>query len=132
MISLVVLAAAVRGARGAWVGGSRVIGGKTSRHGGGLACRSPPWLRRWRRCLPEDAPAGLAPHSAAKLASVRSRPGVSPAGASKGGGDLGADALLCPGPRRGGMPASAPRGAARRGVPAGPPPGWAGPAAPPP
>src|SRR5260221_677109 len=69
------------GGGGPWPGGG-APGGKRTRQGGEWACRSPPWLRRWRRCLPEDAPAGLAPHSAAKLASVRSRPGLSPAVAS--------------------------------------------------
>ncbi len=47
-------------------------------HSAELAWRSPPRLRRWRICLPEEASTGLAPHSAAKLASVRSRLGLSP------------------------------------------------------
>src|SRR5215470_12980255 len=47
-----------------------------------LACRSPPRLSRWRSCLPEEASTGLAPHSAAKLASLRTRPGLSPVVAS--------------------------------------------------
>src|SRR6266487_6554849 len=51
-------------------------------HSAELACRSPPRLSRWRSCLPEEAPTGLAPHSAAKLASLRTRPGLSPAVAS--------------------------------------------------
>jgi hypothetical protein len=56
---------------------------KTIRHSAELACRSPPRLSRWRRCFPEEAAAGLEPHSAAKLASVCSRPGLSPAVVSR-------------------------------------------------
>jgi hypothetical protein len=52
-------------------------------HSAELACRSPPRLSRWRICLPEEASTGLAPHSAAKLASVRTRTGLSPVVASK-------------------------------------------------
>src|SRR6266487_3316395 len=51
-------------------------------HSAELACRSPPRLSRWRSWLPEEASTGLAPHSAAKLASLRTRPGLSPAVAS--------------------------------------------------
>src|SRR5262245_34153581 len=40
-----------------------------------LSCRSPPRLRRWRRCLPLEASTGLVPASAAKEASLRIRPG---------------------------------------------------------
>ena len=47
-------------------------------HSAELACRSPPRLSRWRICLPEEASTGLAPHSAAKLASFWTRPGLSP------------------------------------------------------
>src|SRR5215475_832476 len=39
-----------------------------------LSCRSPPRLRRWRRCLPLEASTGLVPASAAKEASLRIRP----------------------------------------------------------
>src|SRR6266536_6219628 len=51
---------------------------KTIRQSAELACRSPPGLSRWRRCLPEEASTGLAPQSAAKLASEASRSGLSP------------------------------------------------------
>src|SRR6266536_2444618 len=39
---------------------------------------SPPRLSRWRTCLPAEASTGLAPHRAAKLASLRTRPGLPP------------------------------------------------------
>ncbi len=71
MISLVVLPSAVRRATYALVSGSWDMRTRTIRHSAELACRSPPRLSRWRRCLPEEALTGLAPHSAAKLASVR-------------------------------------------------------------
>src|SRR5438477_5958835 len=44
-----------------------------------LAARSPPLLRRWRVVFPEEAGTGLAPHSAAKLASDCRRSALSPA-----------------------------------------------------
>ena len=49
------------------------------RHRAWLAWRLPPWLRRWRVVLPEEASTGEAPHSAAKEASLWSRCGLSPA-----------------------------------------------------
>ena len=48
-----------------------------------LAARSPPRLSRCRIVLPDDAGTGLTPQSAAKLASDRSRSGLSPAVSSK-------------------------------------------------
>jgi hypothetical protein len=53
----------------------------TIRHSAELA-RSPPRLRRWRRCLPEEASTGLTPHSAAKAASP-CRPGRIVAGSDQ-------------------------------------------------
>jgi hypothetical protein len=43
------------------------------------AARSPPWLRRCRRVLPEEAGIGATPHRWANAASDRSRWGLSPA-----------------------------------------------------
>jgi hypothetical protein len=48
-------------------------------HSALLAARSPPRFNRWRMILPEDAWTGLAPHTAAKAASLCSRSGLSPA-----------------------------------------------------
>ena len=62
MISMVVLPAAVRRAMLACVRGSVAIRVKTIRQRAEFAWRSPPRLRRWRRCLPEEASTGLAPH----------------------------------------------------------------------
>src|ERR1700745_4163456 len=59
-------------------------------HSAELACRSPPRLSRWRSCLPEEASTGVAPHSAAKLASRRAPLGGSP----RRGGDTRGHALL--------------------------------------
>src|SRR4051812_4161132 len=58
--------------RGSWARRMR-----TMRHSAALACRSPPRLSRWRRCLPEEASTGLTPHSAANPASLSSRRGLS-------------------------------------------------------
>src|SRR6266536_2759466 len=52
------------------------------RYSAALAWRSPPRLSRWRVVLPEDAWIGEAPHSIEKQASLRSRPGLSPAATS--------------------------------------------------
>src|SRR6266487_4283900 len=82
MISFLVLPSAVRRAAQALVRGSWARRVMAMVHSAELACRSPPRLSRRRSCLPEEAPAGLAPHSAAKLASRRTRPGLSPAVAS--------------------------------------------------
>src|SRR6266498_3616036 len=54
-----------------------------------LAWRSPPRLRQCRRVLPEDAWIGEDPHSIAKQASERSRPGLSPAATSSAPAESG-------------------------------------------
>jgi hypothetical protein len=54
----------------------------TTRHRALLACRSPPRSSRWRTVLPEEAESGATPHRRAKLASLRSRCGLSPAATS--------------------------------------------------
>jgi hypothetical protein len=46
-----------------------------------LAVRSPPRLRRRHSFLPLECSMGLTPHGAAKVASLRSRPGLSPSAA---------------------------------------------------
>lgn len=73
MISLVVLPSLVRRATYSRVRGSWAMRVTTIRQSAELAWRSPPWLRRWWTCLPDEASTGLRPHKAAKLASLRSR-----------------------------------------------------------
>src|SRR6266487_3543296 len=82
MISFLVLPSAVRRAAQALVRGSWARRVMAMVHSAELACRPPPRLSRWRSWLPEEASTGLAPHSAAKLASRRTRPGLSPVVAS--------------------------------------------------
>jgi len=53
------------------------------RHRAALACRSPARLRRCRLLRPADTGTGEVPQSAAKLAWVASRSGLSPAAHSK-------------------------------------------------
>ena len=53
------------------------------RHRALFAQRLPPRLSRCRRIVPEDASMGLAPHRAAKEASLRRRSGLSPAAVSR-------------------------------------------------
>src|SRR5215467_10167826 len=83
MISFLVLPSAVRRAAQALVRGSWASRVMAIVHSAELACRSPRRLSRWRSCLPEEASTGLAPHSAAKLASRRTGPGLSPAVTSR-------------------------------------------------
>src|SRR5579862_8303253 len=78
-ISLRVLPSLVRLSRYAWVRGSYWRRLWTMRHSAEFACRSPPWLRRCRCCLPEEQSTGETPHSAARLDSRRIRAGLSPA-----------------------------------------------------
>src|SRR5262245_25954546 len=78
MISFLVLPLAVRRVAWALVRGSQARRVMAIVHSAELACRSPPRLSRWRIWLPEEASTGLAPHSAAKLASLRIRPELSP------------------------------------------------------
>ena len=63
----------------------------TIRHRAWLAWRSPPGLSRWRAVLPEDAGIGAAAHRCAQAASLRSRPGWSPAAMSSSAAVCGAD-----------------------------------------
>src|SRR5215472_10010003 len=94
MISFLVLPSLVRWAAWALVRGSWARRVMAIVHSAELACRSPPRLSRRRICLPEEASTGLAPHSAAKLASVRTRPGLSPAVASRAAATWGSYPFL--------------------------------------
>src|SRR5215467_11616229 len=94
MISFLVLPSAVRRAAQALVRGSQARRVMAIVHSAELACRSPPRLSRWRSCLPEEASTGLAPHKAAKLASVRTRPGLSPVVTSRAAATWVATPLL--------------------------------------
>ena len=55
----------------------------TMRHSALLALRSPPRLSRLRLVRPEEASIGATPHRWAKAASLRRRPGLSPAETSR-------------------------------------------------
>ena len=82
-ISLQFLPVAVRRAARALVRGSLDRRTRAIWCSAQLACRSPPRLSRWRLVFPGPAGIGAAPHRAAKEASVRIRPGLSPAPASR-------------------------------------------------